>query len=177
MKNKSKIKKPNSHLQDRNIVLIGFMGCGKTTIARALAKKLNMLWLDTDELISQEAGMSIKKIFDKFGEQAFRKMEKSLSKRLKNSVKGAIISTGGGFIKQAKPNKIGTVIWLKAEFSQIEQRLNKKELKKRPLFKDKEAAKRLFNEREVLYNKAADIIIPTSNLTPKQIVKKIRKAL
>jgi len=102
--------------KNNNIVLIGFMGVGKGTTARALSKALKTMNLDCDDLLESSQNMKIKTIFDEFGEEHFRQLEKDLAKFLATNVKNAIISTGGGFAKVKNLNKIGTVIYLKASF-------------------------------------------------------------
>lgn len=160
-----------------NIILIGFMGCGKSSVGKALAKKLDKIYLDTDALIEAKEGQKIKQIFKTKGERAFRKMEKSLLKSLKASIKGAIISTGGGFGVQKGLKKLGKVVFLRAEFNDIKARLSQKELKKRPLFQDEKRALELFNQRQAKYSKKADIIINTKDKDIKQIAKEIRSKI
>ena len=155
-----------------NIILTGFMGSGKSTIGRILAKELNTYFLDTDVLIESFENRKIKEIIESVGEKAFRNMEKRCFEWIKSSVKNTIISVGGGFpvfipeIKEA-----GAVIYLKVEFGDILKRMSKKELEKRPLFQDINKAKELFYKRDEIYSKLADIIIINNNLeeTLKQI--------
>jgi len=80
----------------RKIILIGYMGVGKTTIAQLLAEKLKWDWVDLDKIIEDEAKLSIRGIFEKHGEIYFRKLEHELFKQLVLSDKKIIISTGGG---------------------------------------------------------------------------------
>ena len=85
-----------------NYVLIGFMGCGKTTIGRELAGKTGMKQLDTDALIVQRAGMPVAEIFHKEGEQGFRRRETELLKELTSDRRENVIySTGGGIVRWA----------------------------------------------------------------------------
>ena len=77
--------------KNNNIVLIGFMGVGKGTTARALSKALKTMNLDCDDLLESSQNMKIKAIFDEFGEEHFRQLEKDLAKFLATSVKNAII--------------------------------------------------------------------------------------
>ncbi|MDD3839211.1 MAG: shikimate kinase [Clostridia bacterium] len=80
-----------------NIVLIGFMGTGKTTIGKGLAHKLSYDFLDTDEEIERQEGISISNIFDKYGEEYFRLLEQKTVKQA-SSLKNTVISTGGGVV-------------------------------------------------------------------------------
>ena len=100
-------------MRKNNIILIGFMGVGKGTVARALVKKSNMFAIDTDDLIESMENRKIKKIFEMEGEPYFRALEKKTALWLQKSVNNTIISTGGGFYKQENINKIGKVVYLK----------------------------------------------------------------
>jgi len=149
-----------------NIILTGFMGSGKSTVGRALAKELNTYFIDTDSLIETFENKSIKEIFDSEGEEAFREKERYCFEWIKNNVKNTIISVGGGFpvfvpeIKQA-----GIVVYLKVEFEDILKRMNKDEIAKRPLFQDIDKAKELFIKRDKIYNSLADYVIVNNDLS------------
>ena len=159
-----------------NIILTGFMGSGKSTIGRILAKDIGSYFLDTDILIETFENKSISEIFDKFGEDEFRKMEKRCFEWIKKDVKNTVISVGGGFpvfipeIKEA-----GKVIYLKVSFEDILKRMNEKEIAKRPLFKDKIKAKELFIKRDEIYSKLADYIIENRDLDV--TLKKIKEII
>ncbi len=165
-----------------NIVLIGFMGVGKGTIARAFAKEFDMFCIDTDDLIESMEKKRIKDIFEHEGEAYFRDKEKKCAKWLTKNVKGTIISTGGGFYKVKNLNKIGTVILLDSSFEAILQRIKShpnadKKLAKRPLFNSLEEAKKLYLQRSVEYKKVSDIIINVENRSQKEIIKDLYKTL
>jgi len=162
----------------KNLILIGFMGVGKGTIARALSQKSGIFAIDTDDLIESLENRKIKKIFKKEGEEYFRKLEKKTAKWLEENVKNTIISTGGGFFKVENIHKIGTVIYLKSSFEAILKRIKehpnaKNKLKKRPLLKNMKKAKKLFEERTSQYEKCADIVINVENKEIDKIVKEI----
>ena len=161
-----------------NLILIGFMGVGKGTVARALAKKSNMFGLDTDDLIESFENRKIKTIFEKDGEEYFRSMERKTAKWLSRNVTNSIISTGGGFFKVDDLNKIGKVIYLKSNFEGIIERLQaqpnaKQKFNKRPLLKDMTKAKELFFERAPQYEAKADIIINVENQSLNKIIDNI----
>ena len=127
-------------MKKSNIILIGFMGVGKGTVARALVKKSGMFAIDTDDLIESMENRKIKKIFEEEGEPYFRALEKKTALWLENSVKSTIISTGGGFYKQENIKKIGKVVYLKSSFQGILDRINnspnaESKLKKKTTFK------------------------------------------
>ena len=165
-------------MKKNNIILIGFMGVGKGTVARALVKKSNMFAIDTDDLIESMENRKIKKIFEVEGEPYFRALEKKTALWLENSVKDTIISTGGGFYKQENINKIGKVVYLKSSFQGILDRINNapnaaNKLKKRPLLQNLEEAKKLFDSRAKDYEKVAKIVVDVENKDIKDIVKEI----
>jgi len=159
-----------------NIILTGFMGSGKSTVGRILAKEINSYFLDTDVLIETFENRKISEIFEKFGEEKFREMEKYCFEWIKKSVNNTVISVGGGFpvfipeIKEA-----GIVIYLKVDFEDILKRMNEKEIQKRPLFKDIEKAKELYDYRNKIYEKLADYIIENKNL--EETVKTIKRII
>ncbi len=103
----------------KNIILIGFMGVGKGTVARELVKTSDYFAVDTDDLIESMENRKIKKIFKNDGEPYFRELEKRCAKWLENNLKGTIISTGGGFYRQENIHKIGTVVYLESGFDRI----------------------------------------------------------
>lgn len=166
----------------QNIVLIGFMGAGKGSVARELSQNLERFNIDTDDMIESSLNMKIREIFDKFGETHFRALEKNLAKFLAKNVKNAIISTGGGFVAVKGLDKIGKVVYLKARFDYIIERLRNsenadKKFAKRPLLNDLEKARELHKSREKLYEKKADIIVNVEDKSIKQIAKEIKKIL
>ena len=157
-----------------NIILTGFMGSGKSTIGRILAKETKSYFLDTDILIETFENMQIRDIFEKFGEDEFRKMEKRCFEWIKKDVKNTVISVGGGFpVFIPEIEEAGKVIYLKVSFEDILKRMNEKELSKRPLFKDKSKAKELFNKRDKIYSKLADYIIENRDLN--KTIQKIKE--
>ena len=84
-------------MSDKNIILTGFMGSGKTAVGRILAEKLNVEFVDMDDLIEREQKMSISEIFSRFGEKRFRKLEKEVAGRVSQG-KNQVIATGGGVV-------------------------------------------------------------------------------
>ncbi len=166
----------------KNILLIGFMGVGKGTVAREFTKNSDLFAIDCDDLIESLENRKIKEIFKEDGESYFRDLEKKTALWLEKSVKNAIISTGGGFYKVKNLKKIGTVVLLDSSFEAILQRIlnhpnAKNKLAKRPLFNSPKEAKKLYNQRSKEYKKVADIVINVENKSPKEIVDEIKKAL
>jgi len=156
------------------IVLIGFMGSGKTTVAKILAKKLGLEVIEMDDLIIKKAGKSINQIFIKDGEARFRELESQIATDQKNK-ENIVISTGGGVvinaenIKNLKVN--GKIIFLKTSFLEIKKRLIN--IEDRPLFKNKRSAEKLFKFRQKLYEKNADLIVNTDRRSVEDIAYEI----
>ena len=147
-----------------NIVLCGFMGCGKSTIGKQLAKKLGINFVDTDEYVEQSENMKISEIFDKIGEDYFRNAEFEACKKFSQE-NNYVISTGGGAltfernVNIFKDNSI--IVFIDVPFDVICQRIG--DCKTRPLFADKEKAQKLYNTRKNLYANVGDCIIDGNN--------------
>ena len=160
-----------------NIVLIGFMGSGKTTVGKILKRKLQLDLIDMDKRIEEKEGQKIKEIFAEKGESYFRELETSFLKEL-IGVKNSIISTGGGIVLKAENvnylKEIGKVIYLYADAEQI--LINLKHDKNRPLLQVdnyEEKVRQMLEEREDYYLNAADIILQTNNKDLDSIAKEI----
>ena len=163
-----------------NIILIGFMGVGKGTTARAYSEKYKCFNIDTDDLIESKANDKIKNIFDEHGEKYFRNLEQECADWIEKSVEDSFISCGGGFFNVKNLNKLGTVVLLDASYDWIYNRLAtaenaKAKLKKRPLFSEPKKAKKLYDERAESYKELANIIINVENKDLKTIIKEIHK--
>ncbi len=156
------------------LILIGFMGSGKSSVGRTLAKKLQLELVELDRLVLKSSGRkSIKEIFERDGETRFRELEIAQAKKLKNKNQAVIATGGGGGLDWLRPGS--QVIWLKAGFNTITARL--KTDFTRPLFKNQAAAHKLFSFRQPLYRRYADTIIETDNLTIDQVVEQIRQKI
>ncbi|MFH1726973.1 MAG: shikimate kinase [Pseudomonadota bacterium] len=149
-----------------NIILIGFMGCGKTIVGQRLASHLKRDFYDIDGEIENNAGMTISQIFEKHSEGHFRQLEKTTILRV-SKLDNVVIATGGGAILDEE-NKMalkenGKVVYLTWAFNDLWQYIEN--CSKRPLLKNKskDEIEALFNERKKHYSKAADFSI---NCTP-----------
>jgi len=139
----------------QSIFLIGFMGSGKTTIGKILAKKMEYSFLDTDKIIEQEEGISVSKIFEQFGEKYFRNLEKLVLKRIVKNNVNQVVATGGGMscnqhnINVMKEN--GKIVFLELDKKSILNRL-KNAKQKRPIL-DNLSEKELLNRIDFLLTK------------------------
>ncbi|MBB07034.1 MAG: hypothetical protein CMN03_02060 [Roseibacillus sp.] len=155
----------------KNIVLIGFMGSGKSSIARELSGALGYPMIDTDALIVERAGKPIRDIFAQEGEDAFREMESTVLRELEESLPPHhIIATGGGIIGRSANREIlrrmGFVVWLVVSAEEIIKRTENS--RERPLLNNNnqmETINRLLDERRELYRATAHQEIETDELT------------
>ena len=160
---------------NKNIVLIGMMGSGKSTIGYLLSKSTNLKHVDIDKLIEKETGLKIYDIFEKKGEEYFRNLEEKITLKLLKNKKNIISLGGGGFInknirKEVLNNNIS--FWLNWKSSTIVQRILKS--KKRPLTKNatENDLKKLINDRLKIYSEA-NFKINCENLKKSMITKQI----
>lgn len=160
-----------------NVILVGPMGAGKSTIGRQLSAKLGRQFFDTDHVIEERTGADIPWIFDVEGEEGFRDRETNVLSDIV-AQNNAIIATGGGVVMRAENRELlkksGFVVYLKASIEQLISRTFKD--KKRPLLQvaDPEARIReLFLLRDPLYSEVADHVIVTDGGSSRRVVKKI----
>jgi len=153
----------------RNLILIGFMGTGKTSVGMRVAKSLGWRFVDTDKLIVKQAGKAIPQIFADSGETRFRELETEVLEKCA-SASGQVISTGGGIVTVERNREIlkeaGYVIWLKASPETIYERVRRN--RNRPLLRtDNPLAtiREMLSVRNELYEATRDLVISTDNLT------------
>ena len=155
-------------------VLLGFMGSGKTTIAR----KLDPDFVDMDALLEGRLGMPIARFFEEKGEAAFRQLEEEVLADLLKTDK--VISTGGGIVisprNRALLKKNPDNIYLKADFETLYQRISADKDNQRPLFLEnsKEDLAVIFKERQAWYEEVASQIVDVSSLNPDEIIEELR---
>lgn len=160
------------------IVLIGFMGSGKSTIALDISSKCGIENVDTDVMIEENEGITINEIFAEKGEEYFRDLETYTIKELAESDSEMIISVGGGLpvreINRKYLKMAGKVVYLRATVDTLYERL--KGDNTRPLLQGEELRNKietLMNSRSDIYESIADVIIDTDDLTVSEVVKMI----
>ena len=155
-------------------VLLGFMGAGKSTIARGLDPD----FVDMDALLEDRLGMPIARFFEEKGEAAFRQIEEEvLADLLKTD---QVISTGGGIVisprNRALLKQNPDNIYLKADFETLYQRISVDKDNQRPLFlnNSKEDLAAIFDERQAWYEEVASQIVDVSSLSPEEIIEELK---
>jgi shikimate kinase len=161
----------------RNLVLIGFMGSGKSSVGRELARRWGYRFTDSDALIRHKYDLSIPDIFAKHGEAFFREAEYQALVRLQG-INSTVIATGGGIVIQPRNlpllRTLGPVVWLSADQTTIIDRVGQSS--HRPMLNQadpEESVTRLLAERAPLYRQAADLQIETSGLTHREVADRI----
>jgi len=164
----------------KNIIITGFMGTGKSVIAKELARKLKMEFIDMDQIIEEGLGISIADIFARYGENYFREQENKLVKELSQK-ENRVIATGGGTLLSSDNARMlgqaGEIICLYADSQIIYNRLEKKN--NRPLIKGDNILNKinhLLEKRKKVYDNF-DYKINTSNLSVQEVVDKIIELL
>lgn len=163
-----------------NIVLIGFMGTGKTTVGKMLSTKLKMKFIDIDEFIEENKNKKIKDIFIEYGEEYFRRLEHNAVKFICEKNSQLIISTGGGVVLNPENIEIlrqnGKVFLLKARLHTICENLKGTDISERPLLREDDFEEKLaylMKKRKHLYEIGADYIINIDFKTPENITDEI----
>lgn len=163
--------------REKNIVLIGLMGAGKTTVGKLIANKLNFPFIDIDDEIEKKENIKIAQIFKEKGESYFRQLETAIIKEV-SSLKSHVISTGGGApVSQININNLkqnGIIFYLSSSIEVLYERLSN-ETGNRPLLYDNDPKIKLENllkQRERYYLKA-DYTIKTDNKLPDYISNEI----
>lgn len=167
-------------MSERNIILVGFMGAGKSTVAAELVKCGNYHLFDLDAEIERRSGMKIQEIFRQHGESCFRDLESTVLSELR-SQQGLVVATGGGALGRPENRELirslGCTVYLRTSFAVLQRRL--KFSSERPLVKEQpdwNALETLLLSRTPFYE-TADLIIDTNNKNPEEIASEILNGL
>ncbi len=152
---------------NQNVFLIGFMGAGKSSVARKIARECHVASLDLDTFIERRCGMPISEIFEKHGEEKFREIETLTLQTFADSDEHIIISCGGGIVCRERnieilKNTKNYTVHLKTDADTAARRIS--DISTRPLFNDLESARARCLSRMPAYEEAADVTIDTKGL-------------
>lgn len=161
-----------------HVILIGFMGCGKSSVGKELAEEMNIPFVDTDALIEEQACRKISDIFRESGEEAFRDMETGVLRQLLDAEGRRVIAVGGGLpvrpVNREYLKKLGTTVYLLAEPETLVKRLEGDDT--RPLLQGgglRQRIDQLMNDREEIYLSVADIQVATDGRNIREIAEEV----
>lgn len=164
---------------DRPVVLVGLMGAGKTTVGRLLAERLGRPFVDTDDLVEEEAGMTIPTLFAKKGERAFRSLESEAVRRV-SALRGQVIAVGGGALSAPENatqlRMTGDLVWLDADPAVLAERVGAGAGDRPLLAGTEDVAARLaelHRRRDSDYAAAAAFTVRTDGRAPEEIAEEI----
>ena len=165
-----------------NIVLIGFMGVGKTSVGQKLAERLGRRFVDTDGLIEEERGMTVREVFERDGEPSFRETERGVVARVAK-LRDRVVSTGGGTVLDPRnverlKEEGGVLVHLTLPPEVIRERVGGG--RSRPLLPGDgpgEAFEAFFRAREVLYRACCDVTVDRNGIDVEETVDRIIKVL
>ena len=168
---------------DGNVILIGFMGCGKSSVGRKLAGLLAVPCLDTDALIEEQEKMTIREIFTRMGQAYFRDAETRAVRSLTGREGRYVLSVGGGLPLRSENRellkKLGTVIYLKASVQTLSERLARDT--SRPLLQGEEPLEekitRILSEREALYEEACSHVVLSDGKSIREVAQEIKRLI
>ena len=165
-----------------HIVIIGFMGSGKTRVGKRLAKDFDLPFIDIDRVVTRKMNLSVKDIFDKFGEPFYRALETTVIKELIKDQEQKVISLGSGLPMQEQNEKyikqLGTVVYLKGSYETLKERLENS--KSNPLIDGDNKAdkiKKLLKQRDPVYAKFADIEMITGDKPFEELISQLEEKL
>lgn len=160
-----------------NVILVGFMGSGKSSVGRVLARRLQFQFVDTDLIISQNAGCEISAIFASQGEEAFRDLETEALRSM-GAMEHCVIATGGGIVVKERNHallrSLGVVVCLKADPEVIFERVSRNT--KRPLLQTPDpraTVMALLAARQPLYEHVAEVTIDGSSLQHEEVADQV----
>ncbi|HUP37360.1 MAG TPA: shikimate kinase [Candidatus Limnocylindria bacterium] len=158
-----------------NVILVGFMGAGKSSVGRLLARRLGRCFVETDDMITAREGRSIPEIFAQRGEASFRALEED-AVRLLALKSGDVIATGGGLpCREGRPEALralGTVVWLRGDFDAVYERAQRAGTRPMLAGRGRDEIEALYRAREPYYRRA-DLTVDTTGLNLDQVVSKV----
>lgn len=164
-----------------HIVIIGFMGSGKTRVGKSLSKELELPFVDVDKVITKRMHMSVKDIFDRFGEAFYRALETTVIKEMIHLDERMIVSLGAGLPMQEQNkkyiNQLGTVVYIKGSYETLSKRLSDTH---NPIAEEEnheEKIKKLLKQRDPVYAGFADIQVVTGVKPFEGLVAEIKEKL
>jgi shikimate kinase len=166
-------------LVERRILLVGMMGAGKTTVGRLLADRLGWRYVDSDEQVVAATGRTVRDIFERDGEAAFRREEAAaLAAALVDDGGPAVVSVAGGAIVDPESRRrvaaAGTVVWLRAPVDVLASRAASGSSDHRPLLGSFD---RLYESREPAYAEVADVVVDVADVPPEAVVARVLDAV
>jgi shikimate kinase len=168
-------------MNDRNIFLVGMMGAGKTTVGKALARRLGREFIDCDREIVERTGVPIATIFEIEGEEGFRRRESQMLAELAMR-RGTVVATGGGAVLAEENRRTmrasGTVVYLRVALDHLHERTRRDTA--RPLLAkgDRRATLQgLLEQRDPLYQAAADLVVDSGAQSPGTLAQRVIEAL
>lgn len=166
-------------MRPANIVLVGFMGAGKSVCGRVLARRLGRCFVETDDMITAQDGRSIPEIFEASGEERFRQLEAETLEALRMK-SGNVIATGGGLpCREGRMDALkalGTVVWLDGDFRDLFDRARRGG--DRPMLRGRSVAdvEALYRQRTAYYRQA-HLTVDTTGLGVDEVVRRLVRAL
>ncbi len=167
-------------MSNQQIIILGFMGTGKTTVARELGRKLNCPAIDLDELITSQVGRTPNEIIEQDGEEKFRELETQMLRQVLQDAEARVVALGGGAWTTAANRQLlnehgALTVWLDAAFELCWQRIEAHE-EVRPLAHSRAVAEQLYHERRPVYELANARISVSENESQSEIATKIINA-
>ncbi|MFR8354153.1 MAG: shikimate kinase [Blautia obeum] len=163
-----------------HVVIIGFMGSGKTRVGKQLSKDLGLPFVDLEKIITKRMNLSAREIFERFGEPYYRALETLALKQLIQDSERKVISLGAGLPlqEQQKDSENWTVVYLKGSLATLKKRLEGS--KKDPMLDGEDRddkIKKLLKQRDPVYQKFADIQVTTGEVPFEELIKEIEEKL
>jgi shikimate kinase len=164
-----------------NIFLVGMMGAGKTTVGRALAHRMQMLFVDTDKVLVERTGVPVATVFEIEGEEGFRRRESSILAEVASG-DDCVVATGGGAVLSEENRRVmrenGTVIYLRARVADLWERTRHDTTRPLLATPDPRATlMRLLEERDLLYRDAAHLVVETGVQSASTLAGRVMTAL